>query len=228
MYLRHRKAKAPTATHKGLLAECLTIGQAKCPACCLSCLVPLLQAFESCVQLSEARSHFEEFCIPICVLPATISNNVPGTDLSLGADTGLNAIVEVRQLSLLPYQCPGMLKEKIAFSFCSALDQYRPVHAATWCRLQWVTDYTGSEGTPDSCCLSPQVYQGLPPICHPSVLQWSATWAQSRKFPSFLCTSRTMLASRFAILLGLTAVCEEHHKDFGLEVLLAQRWWTQH
>lgn len=31
------------------------------------------------------------------MLPATISNNVPGTDLSLGADTALNAIVEVRQ-----------------------------------------------------------------------------------------------------------------------------------
>lgn len=33
----------------------------------------------------------------MCMLPATISNNVPGTDLSLGADTALNAIVEVRQ-----------------------------------------------------------------------------------------------------------------------------------
>lgn len=31
------------------------------------------------------------------MLPATISNNVPGTDLSIGADTALNAIVEVRQ-----------------------------------------------------------------------------------------------------------------------------------
>lgn len=32
----------------------------------------------------------------MCILPATISNNVPGTDHSLGADTSLNAIVEVR------------------------------------------------------------------------------------------------------------------------------------
>ncbi|XP_024053075.1 ATP-dependent 6-phosphofructokinase, platelet type isoform X6 [Terrapene carolina triunguis] len=52
------------------------------------------EAFESCLQLAEARARFEEFCIPICVLPATISNNVPGTDLSIGADTALNAIVE--------------------------------------------------------------------------------------------------------------------------------------
>nr|XP_032621203.1 ATP-dependent 6-phosphofructokinase, platelet type isoform X2 [Chelonoidis abingdonii] len=52
------------------------------------------EAYESCLQLAEARARFEEFCIPICVLPATISNNVPGTDLSIGADTALNAIVE--------------------------------------------------------------------------------------------------------------------------------------
>ncbi|KAM9287684.1 ATP-dependent 6-phosphofructokinase, platelet type isoform 2-T2 [Cariama cristata] len=52
------------------------------------------EAYESCLQLHEARSCFEEFCIPICVLPATISNNVPGTDFSIGADTALNAIVE--------------------------------------------------------------------------------------------------------------------------------------
>uniref|UniRef100_A0A803T3Y8 6-phosphofructokinase type C n=1 Tax=Anolis carolinensis TaxID=28377 RepID=A0A803T3Y8_ANOCA len=52
------------------------------------------EAFESCLLLAEARSRFEEFCIPICIVPATISNNVPGTDLSIGADTSLNAIVE--------------------------------------------------------------------------------------------------------------------------------------
>ncbi|XP_027504168.1 ATP-dependent 6-phosphofructokinase, platelet type isoform X2 [Corapipo altera] len=52
------------------------------------------EAYESCLQLQEARSHFEEFSVPICVLPATISNNVPGTDFSIGADTALNAIVE--------------------------------------------------------------------------------------------------------------------------------------
>ncbi|XP_037746932.1 ATP-dependent 6-phosphofructokinase, platelet type isoform X1 [Chelonia mydas] len=52
------------------------------------------EAYESCLQLAEARARFEEFCIPICVLPATISNNVPGTDFSIGADTALNAIVE--------------------------------------------------------------------------------------------------------------------------------------
>lgn len=52
------------------------------------------EALESLIQLYEARATFEEFCIPMCMLPATISNNVPGTDLSIGADTALNAINE--------------------------------------------------------------------------------------------------------------------------------------
>ncbi|XP_050925755.1 ATP-dependent 6-phosphofructokinase, platelet type isoform X6 [Lates calcarifer] len=54
----------------------------------------ITDAFESLLQLYEARADYEEFCIPMCMLPATISNNVPGTDLSIGADTSLNAIVE--------------------------------------------------------------------------------------------------------------------------------------
>ncbi|XP_018613259.1 ATP-dependent 6-phosphofructokinase, platelet type-like isoform X4 [Scleropages formosus] len=52
------------------------------------------EALESLLQLYEARAVYEEFCVPLCMLPATISNNVPGTDLSIGADTALNAIVE--------------------------------------------------------------------------------------------------------------------------------------
>uniref|UniRef100_A0A8C2IDT9 Phosphofructokinase, platelet b n=1 Tax=Cyprinus carpio TaxID=7962 RepID=A0A8C2IDT9_CYPCA len=58
------------------------------------------EAFESLLQLFDARSRYEEFCVPMCMLPATISNNVSGTDLSIGADTSLNAIVEVRRTTL--------------------------------------------------------------------------------------------------------------------------------
>ncbi|XP_056375479.1 ATP-dependent 6-phosphofructokinase, platelet type isoform X3 [Hyla sarda] len=54
----------------------------------------ITDAFESLLQLAEARGIYEEFCIPMCIVPATISNNVPGTDLSLGADTALNAIMQ--------------------------------------------------------------------------------------------------------------------------------------
>lgn len=43
----------------------------------------------------EARGCYEELCIVMCVIPATISNNVPGTDFSLGSDTAVNAAMEV-------------------------------------------------------------------------------------------------------------------------------------
>uniref|UniRef100_A0A8C5F295 6-phosphofructokinase type B n=1 Tax=Gopherus evgoodei TaxID=1825980 RepID=A0A8C5F295_9SAUR len=50
--------------------------------------------FEGGVQLVEARGQYEELCIVMCVIPATISNNVPGTDFSLGCDTAVNAAME--------------------------------------------------------------------------------------------------------------------------------------
>ncbi|KAK7118953.1 hypothetical protein R3I94_020962 [Phoxinus phoxinus] len=52
------------------------------------------EAYEGVLQLVEARGRYDELCIPMCVIPATISNNVPGTDFSLGADTAVNAAME--------------------------------------------------------------------------------------------------------------------------------------
>ncbi|KAL4218413.1 hypothetical protein ACF0H5_023149 [Mactra antiquata] len=53
------------------------------------------EAYHSALQLAEAREEFEAFCIPIIVIPCTISNNVPGSDFSLGADTALNEITDI-------------------------------------------------------------------------------------------------------------------------------------
>ncbi|KAK2839693.1 hypothetical protein Q5P01_013433 [Channa striata] len=52
------------------------------------------EGYEGVLQLFEARNRYDELCIPMCVIPATISNNVPGTDFSLGADTAVNAAME--------------------------------------------------------------------------------------------------------------------------------------
>ncbi|XP_058538009.1 ATP-dependent 6-phosphofructokinase, platelet type isoform X3 [Neofelis nebulosa] len=52
------------------------------------------EAFEGSVLLAQARDSHQEFCVPICIVPATISNNVPGSDISMGSDTGLNVLVE--------------------------------------------------------------------------------------------------------------------------------------
>lgn len=51
------------------------------------------EAFTAASQLRKAREQFSAFKIPIIVLPATISNNVPGTEYALGSDTCLNSLV---------------------------------------------------------------------------------------------------------------------------------------
>ena len=48
----------------------------------------------SAYQLHQERKNFPAFNIPIICLPATINNNLPGSELSVGADTALNNIVE--------------------------------------------------------------------------------------------------------------------------------------
>uniref|UniRef100_A0A3B4XPC6 Phosphofructokinase domain-containing protein n=1 Tax=Seriola lalandi dorsalis TaxID=1841481 RepID=A0A3B4XPC6_SERLL len=53
------------------------------------------EGYRGVLQLFEARVHYDQLCIPMCLIPATISNNVPGTDFSLGADTAVNAAMEV-------------------------------------------------------------------------------------------------------------------------------------
>src|SRR5437773_524610 len=51
------------------------------------------EAFVAISQLRKAREQYPVFKIPLVLLPATISNNVPGTEFSLGSDTCLNALV---------------------------------------------------------------------------------------------------------------------------------------
>lgn len=52
------------------------------------------EAFTAVSELRQAREKYSAFKIPMVVLPATISNNVPGTEYSLGSDTCLNTLVE--------------------------------------------------------------------------------------------------------------------------------------
>lgn len=53
------------------------------------------EAYHAFGQISDQRPNYPEFCIPLVVVPSTISNNVPGTEFSLGCDTGLNEIAEI-------------------------------------------------------------------------------------------------------------------------------------
>ncbi|XP_056370886.1 ATP-dependent 6-phosphofructokinase, muscle type isoform X1 [Oenanthe melanoleuca] len=56
------------------------------------------EAFTGGLELVEGRARFEELCIPLCIIPATVSNNVPGSDFSIGADTALNTITNTCDL----------------------------------------------------------------------------------------------------------------------------------
>ncbi|KAK5613615.1 hypothetical protein CRENBAI_018800 [Crenichthys baileyi] len=50
------------------------------------------EAYVGGLEMVQAREKYEEMCIPMVVIPATVSNNVPGSDFSIGADTALNTI----------------------------------------------------------------------------------------------------------------------------------------
>ncbi|KAB5583750.1 hypothetical protein PHYPO_G00099260 [Pangasianodon hypophthalmus] len=50
------------------------------------------EAFVGGLELVTGREKYEELCIPVIIIPATVSNNVPGSEFSIGADTALNTI----------------------------------------------------------------------------------------------------------------------------------------
>ncbi|KAG8443353.1 hypothetical protein GDO86_011955 [Hymenochirus boettgeri] len=52
------------------------------------------EAYLGLLELVEGRGKYDEFCIPMVMVPATVSNNVPGSDFSIGADTALNTITD--------------------------------------------------------------------------------------------------------------------------------------
>lgn len=51
------------------------------------------EGFHALSELRQARETYPSLCIPMTLLPATISNNVPGTEYSIGSDTCLNELV---------------------------------------------------------------------------------------------------------------------------------------
>lgn len=57
-------------------------------------LIGGFEAFSSLLELEIGRKSYPAFNIPMVHLPATLSNNVPLTEFSLGSDTSLNALVD--------------------------------------------------------------------------------------------------------------------------------------
>lgn len=57
-------------------------------------LIGGFEAFSALLALEKSRKLYIPFQIPLVHLPATISNNVPVTEFSIGSDTSLNALVD--------------------------------------------------------------------------------------------------------------------------------------
>jgi 6-phosphofructokinase 1 len=66
-------------------------------------------AYEAVHTMLTSRPNFPAFDIPIVCLPASINNNLPGTEFSIGADTALNSIVEavdkIKQSAVATRRC---------------------------------------------------------------------------------------------------------------------------
>jgi 6-phosphofructokinase 1 len=65
--------------------------------------------YQACHKLHAERHIFPAFNIPIICLPASIDNNLPGSELSIGADTALNNIVQavdrIKQSAVASRRC---------------------------------------------------------------------------------------------------------------------------
>jgi 6-phosphofructokinase 1 len=65
--------------------------------------------YQACHKLFSERHIFPAFNIPMICLPASIDNNLPGSELSIGADTALNSIVDavdrIKQSAVASRRC---------------------------------------------------------------------------------------------------------------------------
>jgi 6-phosphofructokinase 1 len=65
--------------------------------------------YQAACQLYSRRDDFPAFRVPIVCLPASINNNLPGSQLSIGADTALNSIIadvdKIKQSAVASLRC---------------------------------------------------------------------------------------------------------------------------
>ncbi|MGD8624500.1 MAG: 6-phosphofructokinase [Anaerolineae bacterium] len=68
-----------------------------------------LTGYQAAYELYSRRGEFPTFDIPIVCLPASIDNNLPGSQLSIGADTALNSIIDnvdkIKQSAVASRRC---------------------------------------------------------------------------------------------------------------------------
>ena len=58
------------------------------------CMIGGWMGYQFAYEAGQAPQEHPEFGLPILCLPATINNDLPGTELTIGADTALNTIMQ--------------------------------------------------------------------------------------------------------------------------------------
>jgi 6-phosphofructokinase 1 len=65
--------------------------------------------YQACWQLLEARDRYPALAVTMVAIPATIDNDLPGTDITIGSDSALNSIVEaidkIKQSAVASSRC---------------------------------------------------------------------------------------------------------------------------
>jgi 6-phosphofructokinase 1 len=65
--------------------------------------------YQGAYELISRRDNFPSFDIPIACLPASVNNDLPGSELSIGADTALNSIInnvdKIKQSAVATRRC---------------------------------------------------------------------------------------------------------------------------
>ncbi|BFZ14943.1 hypothetical protein BsWGS_17982 [Bradybaena similaris] len=57
-------------------------------------LIGNFEAYKSLADIHEAKARYRGLCIPICMVPVTMINNIPGSVSTIGSDTTLNEIIQ--------------------------------------------------------------------------------------------------------------------------------------
>lgn len=81
-----------------------------------------ISGYQSAYELFRERTRFNGFKIPIICLPATINNNLPGSEYSIGSDTALNNIIgAVDKIKQSDVASPRCFIVEVAGGFCGYL-----------------------------------------------------------------------------------------------------------
>lgn len=92
----HNKGGSEIGTNRSLPSEDFGSVAYYFQKYCLNGLIIIggFEGFTALHQLESKKKDYPVFNIPMVVVPATVSNNVPGTEYSLGSDTCLNQLVK--------------------------------------------------------------------------------------------------------------------------------------